>query len=51
MGAEVIDQMPAGSSNVFDVNAAKNLARFVDQTCFALSKGIENRASRAVDPR
>jgi hypothetical protein len=30
LGAGVIDQMPTGSSNVFDVNAAKHLARFVN---------------------
>jgi hypothetical protein len=38
----VLDQMPTGPSNVFDVNAAKHLARFVDYTRFALSEGIEN---------
>ena len=50
MGAGVIDQMPAGPSNVFDVNAAEHLARFVDYACFALPEGTEHRASRAVAP-
>ena len=42
-------EMPAGPSDVFDMDAAEHLVGFFDQAGASLLQSIENRPSRAVD--